>query len=518
MKLPELKLRTITSAFERALAAKPNSIAHVDRSGSWTYSEAFERCLRTAGGLAELGVAPGDAVAVLLDNSFDAVHALFGLGLTDRIQVPINTAYKREFLSHVIKDSQARVLLIEDKYCDRLSVIEADVPLLTTVIVRGGDGSMLSRDRFRVVLFEQLLDSEPATMQPARPSDIQAYFYTSGTTGTSKGVIVTHAQAYTYASREDDPRSGLHERTLVVAPMFHFAGQLYGVYQSLISIGTCVLEPVFSVSSFWSCVREHRVNNVLVLGAMAQLLYQQEPRSDDADNSLELVYMGPLVSDVEGFKKRFGVEVGSVYGQTECGAPIMGLPETIVGGECGYPREGFECRIVDETGVDVAPGTIGELIVRPALPWTISIGYLNQPEATLINRRNLWLHTGDAFRMDDTGRFFLVDRIKDALRRRGENISSFEVERVINQYPPVLESAVIAVPSSLTEDDVKAVIVVRDLLPRMPYFMVPRYVELVKEMPRTPTQKIQKVKLREAGVTANTWDREAAGVVVRRES
>jgi crotonobetaine/carnitine-CoA ligase len=528
-RLPDLRERTLNHAFARALDRRPDALAHIGRDGQWTYAQAYDRSLRLAAGFDRAGVAPGDRVAALLDNSFDAMHVYLGLGLTGRVQVPINTAYKGTFLSHVINDCGSAVVVVEGRYCGRLAAIADEIPQVSTVVVRGESDEALPAGRFRVIPFGELLTGPVAAPLDAQPWDVQAYFYTSGTSGVSKGVRVPQAQAYTYASREDDPRAGDHERILVVLPIFHLAGQMFGIYQSLISAATCVLEPAFSVGTFWELVREHRITTTLLLGGMAQMVELRPESERDQEHPLELVHMAPLVADVAAFRARFGVEVGSVYGSTEAGCPVVGPPETIVGGECGYPRPGYRCRVVDEHDIEVATGEIGELVVRSDEPWTMFDGYVGLPEATEKAYRNLWFHTGDAFRADETGRLFFVDRVKDALRRRGENISSFEVERVINDHPSVLESAAVAVPAEYAEDEIKAVVVVREgadfdpadlmrfLIPRMPYFMVPKFVEVVPEMPRTPTQKVRKNVLRDSGI-AGAWDREGAGIVVTRNS
>jgi crotonobetaine/carnitine-CoA ligase len=219
-----------------------------------------------------------------------------------------------------------------------------------------------------------------------------------------------------------------------------------------------------------------------------------------------------------------------VYGMSEIGAVLDGPPETVVGGEAGFPRAEYELRVVDRDGQDVATGEIGELWVRPADRRLVMTGYHNLPEQTAGTLVDGWVHTGDAFRLDDEGRFYFADRMKDALRRRGENVSSFEVERVINEFPAVFESAVVGVPSDLTEDEIKAVVVLRPgqdpdpealtsfLIDRLPYFMVPRYLEFAAELPKTPTQKVHKHLLRDSGAGPGVWDREAAGIVLRRST
>ena len=529
--LPPVSDRTLRGAYDRALAEVPDGTAQIGPDGRYTFAESHERSLRVAGGLGALGLGRQEPVALLMDNSLDAVHTWTGASLGGLVEVPVNTAYKGGFLTHVLNDSGTGVLVCDDAYAERVAHVAGDLTALHTVVVRGdtavADGL---RDRFRVVGFDEVVAADPAPPQPIAADDLMAYMYTSGTTGPSKGVLISHAHAYTYASREDQARPLVGDRILVTLPLFHLAGQWYGVYQALIHRAVCVLEPAFSVSRFWPTVREHGITVTVMLGAMAELLQQAEPRPDDADNPLELAVMAPLASDVDGFRDRFGIDLAAVYGMSEIGAVLNGPPESVVGGECGFARDGFELRLVGDDGREVGPGQVGELRVRPEDPRLVMRGYHNLPDKTAETLVDGWVHTGDAFRTDDQGRFFFSDRMKDALRRRGENVSSFEVERVVNEHPDVYESAVVAVPSELTEDEIKAVVVPRAgrtidpaeltgfLVERLPYFMVPRYVEFAAELPKTPTQKIHKHVLRQSGVDSEVWDREAAGIVLRRTS
>ncbi|MFG1920424.1 AMP-binding protein [Cryptosporangium sp. NPDC048952] len=513
MGLPEVSERTLRAAYDRALAEIPDEVVQIGRDSRYTVAESHERSLRFAAGLTSLGLKRQNPVALLTDNSLDAVHAWTGASLGNFVEVPINSAYKGGFLTHVLNDSGAEVLVVEDGYVDRIERIADDLTALRTLVVRG---EKPTGSRFEVREFDELLSHEPASPQKQSADDLMAYMYTSGTTGLSKGVLISHAHAYTYASREDQARPVQNDRILVTLPLFHLAGQWYGVYQALIHRAVCVLEPSFSVSRFWPTVREHGITVTVMLGAMAELLQQAERRPDDADNPLELAIMAPLASDIDSFRARFDVDLAAVYGMSEIGAVLNGPPETLVGGECGFPRDEYELKLVD-----------GELLVRPRDPLLVMRGYHNLPEKTAETLVDGWVHTGDAFRTDADGRYYFSDRMKDSLRRRGENISSFEVERVINEHPDVYESAVVAVPSELTEDEIKAVVVPREgrtidpaeltrfLVDRMPYFMVPRYVAFADELPKTPTQKVHKHQLRDAGL-GDVWDREAAGIVLRR--
>lgn len=529
--LPAIEARTMPHAFDRVLHRTPDKTAFIEADGTeWSYRLTADRALRFANGLAVHGARAGDSVALMLDNSYDFLSAAFGLGLTRRVQVPVNTAYKGEFLAHILADSGARILIIEKHYVDRLRLIADAVPELATVIVRGGTGQAIADTRFDLASFDDLDAGIAAQIEEADAADLMAIMYTSGTTGQSKGVEVTHAHAYTYASREDAQRPTADDRILVCLPLFHLAGQWYGAYQSVIAGATAVLQPAFSVSKFWDWVREFQVTETVMLGAVAELLQQADPRPDDADNPLTLAVMAPLASDFAGFRKRFDVEVGAVYGMSELGAVMFSDPPDVVPGEAGRARTEYDMRLVDDHGNDVPDGASGELWVRAATTAQMMRGYHGLPEKTAETLVDGWVRTGDIFRRDSEGHYYFLDRRKDALRRRGENVSSFEVERVINTYPDVVESAVVAVPSELSEDEIKAVVVARagrdldlrglvaHLSERMPYFMVPRYFEIIDTLPKTPTHKIQKHLLRGEPDPAIVWDREAAGIRIDRHS
>ena len=525
--LPKLEERTLLRSFERALDFEPDKVALADREASDTYAQAFQRSLSLAGGLARLGYTTGSPAAMMLDNSLDFVHAWLGMGLTGVIEVPVNTAYKGDFLAHILRDSGVETLLAEAHYLDRLEAIAGQVPALKNIVVRGSFENG-SRAGLRLREWGELEDSAPASPVRRQPRDLFAYMYTSGTTGLSKGVLIPEAQAYTYASREDQDLPTHKDRILVALPLFHLAGQWYGVYQSLIHRASCLVEPGFSPGAYWEVVRRQGITVTVMLGAMAEMLQQQPASPEDRDNPLRLAVMAPLASDFTAFERRFDLRVAAVYGMSEIGAVMNGPPGTVVGGEAGFARDGYELRLVGPDGTDVADGEVGELWVRPTVPYTVMAGYHNLPEATAIATQGGWIHTGDAFRRDAEGRYFFTDRMKDALRRRGENISSFEVEKVVNSHPSVLESAVVGVPSELGEDEIKAVIVLRPgfepdpvgitehLIERLPYFMVPRYITFAPALPKTPTQKVQKNLLRDQGAADEIWDREAAGIILKR--
>ena len=359
-----------------------------------------------------------------------------------------------------------------------------------------------------------------------RHCDLMAVMYTSGTTGRSKGATVCHAHAYEYAYGVTEMLA-LREGDVYYAPLplFHLAGQFAVVYASCIAGATAVVTGTFSVGRFWDDVTRFGANCSFLLGAMANFLHRQPPHAQDSRNTLERVLMVPLIPDVEGFKARFDCLVSTTWGGTEMNCPTRSGFDLVDNKSCGRVCEDrYEVRIVDENDTELPPGVPGEAPVRTREPWIMTNGYWNHPEWTAAAFRNLWYHTGDMLMRDEHDNLYFVDRIKDAIRRRGENISSLEVENEINAHPGVLECAVIPVASEHTEQEVMAVVVPREgselnpaellrfLEPRLPYFMVPRYVDCVERLPKTPTGKIQKYVLRDQGVTAGTWDREVAEI------
>ncbi len=518
-RLPPLSERTFTSVIAAHVARRPDKMAVRDPARALGYGALYEEALAVAGGLEALGVGRGEGVLLMLDNHLDAIVAWWALALTGRVEVPVNTAYKGAILVHVINNSGARAIVIEREYLAMLAEVADRLPRLERVIARGEVGSVALPSHMRVSAWAELRGprAAPASLEPW---DLMGIMYTSGTTGPSKGVRVTHAHAYGYSAPAVLGRACEDDVSLVTLPLFHIGGQWAGVYNSLIAGGGSVVLSRFSATSYWDDVRAYGCTYTLMLGAMANFLFQQPTRDDDFRHGMRNVLMVPVVPQLEEFKRRFGVEsVGTAYGLTEGSTVLIAPTGQAKPGKAGVPRGDFEVRLVDEHDIETPRGRVGELVIRAREPWSVMDGYHEMPEATVSAWRNQWLHTGDAFRVDDDGQYVFVDRMKDAMRRRGENVSSFEVEREIMEHPAVLEAAVVAVPSAATEDDILACVVLRDgatlgaedllgfLDARLPYFMVPRSVEFMDELPKTPTAKIRKQALRERGVTAACFDR-----------
>ena len=522
---------TLAHVLARRLADSADKAWLVSAEAGVTYREIDRLANRLANGLASLGIERGDTVLLMLDNSIDFIGLWCALGKLGAIEVPVNCSYKGQLLARVMTDSRARLVIADAHYLPRFAELAAELAGIETIVVHGAGPAEPPLAGARMVPFREILHEDDAfSAVPLAPWDPAAIMYTSGTTGPSKGVIVSHGHAYEYARGVVDmleiERGDVYCAPL---PLFHIAGQWALVYAAAIAGATAVLPDAFSVSGFWPTVRRHRATCAFLLGAMANLLYRQPPAPDDARNPLERVLIVPLIPEVEAFKERFGCLVSTTWGGTEMNCPTRSGFTLANNRTCGRVDERlYEVRIVDENDNELPAGVAGEAVVRSKLPWIVMAGYWNRPDWTVAAWRNLWLHSGDMLMKDAEGNLYFVDRTKDAIRRRGENISSMEVEQEINAHPDVLECAVIPVASAETEQEVMAVVVPKPgrrvapealiafLEPRMAYFMVPRYLEFATELPKTPTGKIQKFGLRERGRTSATWDRIAAGIKLTR--
>jgi len=500
----------------------------------FTYREVDRLASQLANGLARIGVGRGDTVLLMLNNCVEFIALWCALAKIGAIEVPVNCHYKGRLLAHIVNDSAARVIIADSEFLPRLTEVANEVPALSTVVAYGAPPDLHPATLFGatcLIPFAEILseDHHFATITPA-PWDQLAVMYTSGTTGPSKGVIVTHGHAFEYARGVIDMLD-IRPTDVYYAPLplFHIAGQWAVIYAAAIAGASAVLPDSFSPARFWSTCRRYNATCSFLLGAMANLLYRQPPAPDDADNPLQRVLIVPLVPEVEDFKRRFALLVSTTWGGTEMNCPTRSGFELPNARTCGrVDNDLYEVRIVDENDNELPPGVAGEAIVRPKKPWIVMAGYWRHPEWTEKAWRNLWLHTGDMLMADADGNLYFVDRTKDAIRRRGENISSMEVEQEINAHPDVMETAVIPVAAELGEQEVMAVIVPKPgrtpapdtliafLNDRLPYFMVPRYLEFANELPKTQTGKIQKYELRERGITEQTWDRVQAAVPIKK--
>lgn len=526
---------TITAALARSVAACPDRTFVNFFDEEYTYLE-FDRITNSvAHGLLDLKVQGGERVASLLDNHGEVLFSWYGANKIAAVSVAINTAYKGDFLRHQLADCNARVLIMESDYVKRLEGIYRQLPDLEYVVFRGEKPEVDIGD-IKLIPFEALrsVDQSPIA-DPNTPSDVSVFVYTSGTTGQSKGCILSHNNMVDLAKRvilSDDRREG--DVVWTCLPFFHFNAQSTTVVSSTLLNGTAWIAPRFSVSRFWRDIEQSEAVVASLLGAMIPLV-GQAPDSEEMTRcrgQLRTVAGAPFPSEMqEVFKQRFGVQrAGSnIYGLTEA-STLTFLPPGVESkpGSAGMPNPDFDVRIFDDAGNELPAGQSGEVVCRPLKPNIMFQGYHNRPEATMAMIRDLWFHSGDIGKIDEDGYFYFVDRKKDYLRRRGENISSYEVETLFQNHPDISEIAAHAVPSELGEDDLKITVVLeagariseeelcRWCVEKMPYFAVPRYVEFREELPKNPLGKVEKYKLRDQGCTATTWDIEKSTITLHK--
>ncbi|MXP24262.1 AMP-binding protein [Gordonia sp. HNM0687] len=495
----------------------------------FTYAEALLEAEKIAGAWDAAGAERGDRVVIMALNSSRLVLSWWATAVGGTVQVPVNTNYEGEFLRHQLDVVNARWAVIDDAFAERFVALGDKARGIEKFWLidtgRLDDALATLRDAgFAAAPWDELRAGTPLSAPAPRAQDLGAIFFTSGTTGPSKGVAMPHSQLYFFAqSVVSLTRLTADDRYLTTTPLFHGNAQFMAVFPALVAGASAVIRPKFSASRWIDHVRDSGVTVTNFVGVMMDFAWKQAPRDNDLDNKLRCVYAAPIASTIaEEFKTRYGIETFvNAFGLTETSAPILSpYGVDIPPGAAGLQAsDWFDVRLVDpETDREVEVGEVGELVVRPVSPWTCSMGYYGMPEKTVEAWRNLWFHTGDALRKDHDGWYYFVDRYKDALRRRGENISSYEVEQVVLAHPAVVECAVIGVPADVEagEDEVLAAVVVNqqvdaaELLAfcdgRIPAFARPRFVRVVTELPKTPSEKVRKSVLRDEGITVDTFD------------
>jgi crotonobetaine/carnitine-CoA ligase len=475
-----------------------------------------------AGSFRSLGVSSGETVLVMLETSAAAVCAWLGAARLKAIAVPVNTQYRGDMLRYIVNDADARVMVVSAQFVPVVAEVSASCPALKVlVVVEDGSSDAVSAAGPRSIGSADFLAAAASVgdLPMPAPHDIATVVYTSGTTGASKGVMMPWAQMYATAFWEG-PTTELGSDDVIYLPFpFYHVTVSAPIYQMVLVGGAVVIRDRISVTSYWDEIRAYGITYTNLLGVMVSMLMSQESRPEDSDNPLRIAGVVPRTADIAEFETRFGVRTTTIFNMTEASVPFIDHDgQATDPTSCGFQRPGYETRIVDEWDYPVAMGEVGELIVRTDEPWMLYAGYWRKPAATALAWRNGWFHTGDAFRRDAEGQYFFVDRFKDAIRRRGENISSMELEYLVGRHPDVAEVAALGVPSTLGEEDVKVFVVrvadatlseadlIGELSAHMPAFMVPRYVEFVEELPKTPTYKIRKVELRSQLLTPRTWD------------
>lgn len=513
--LPQLVHKRATSAdADRPFLAEVGgdflTYAEVDRAGrAWGF------------GLQHYGVKAGSRVAVMLPTSIDSFLIWLACGWLHAYDVPIHVQYRGAIMRHILDNSGAEVIIIRADFLEALWGLEDALPSLKHVIVIPAPEGEATDWRATVPAgwADRIVDRAalPAGEVPAENGpnywDSAAIVYTSGTTGPAKGVLVPwrlfhkHGQVtfpLAYVGPEDCYYCPL--------PLSHIAGRV-GIYNMALVGGRAVLRERFSLEAYWDDCAAYGCTSTIMMGASAEMLFRRPPSEKDAETPLVNVLMGPLITQLDEFRTRFGVRVRTQFGMTEASPPLISGIENdwdLANGEsCGRVVPGYQVRVGDENDEPLGPGQVGELLIRTDDPWLLMAGYWQDPESTAKALRNQWFHTGDAVRYDEDGNYYYVDRIKDTIRRRGENISSYFVEQAINEHPAVVESAVVGVTSSFTEQEIHAFVVPKDgaavdgeeirafLDGKLPGFMIPRFWSAIDALPRTSTHRVRKVELRE---------------------
>ncbi|MDQ2736978.1 MAG: ATP-dependent acyl-CoA ligase [Pseudomonadota bacterium] len=487
-----------------------------------SWGELRAETARVAAGLRELGVERGDRVAVMCGNRVELLEVFLGCGWIGAVSVPVNTAAMGPQIEYLLADSGARLLVIERNFVERLALADLDKTSLQSIwIVEAGEPdaatSTLPRPR-------RPYSIGPDTTPPADvfPGDTLAILYTSGTTGPAKGVTCPHAQFHAWGENTARILGVTAGDVLCTTlPLFHI-NALNTFAQAALCGARVVFEPRFSASGFWPAMQAANATVVYLLGAMVPILLSRPEVEAERTHRIR-VGLGPgvPVAAALAFRERTGIALIEGYGSTETNFVIATTIATPCDGRMGWPQPGFDARVVGEHDAELADGSAGELVLRADVPFSFASGYFNRPRDTVQAWRNLWFHTGDRVVRDADGAFRFVDRLKDSIRRRGENISSYEVEQALLGHPAVAAAAVYPVQCELGEDEVMAALVAhagctidaaelaRHCESRLPRFAIPRYIDVLADLPRTENGKVQKYRLRERGVGAETWDRAA---------
>ena len=500
-----------------------------------SYAELEQATNRYANGFAALGIGKGDHVALMLSNGPEILFAMWGLGKLGAVAVPLNTAARGTLLQYFLTQSRARAVVFGAEWAARIAEVADGLDKVAIWLALGEAGPMAAGGRAvrRIEDFADAPDTPPDAAQVAH-SDPQFIMYTSGTTGPSKGVVSPHAQAHA-VGRHLVQQFGYTADDVIYTclPLFHGNALWYSCYAALWADAALAVAPRFSAGGFWDDIHRTGATQFNALGAMTNILLKLPPAPEERTHRVRQAMVLPLTPDTyRAIRERFGVSVTSVYAMTET------FPVTVFtqddpaekGASAGRARGLADIAILDEEDRALPPGTVGEIAVRPREPWIMMLGYHDMPEATLREYRNLWFHSGDRGTLDADGYLTFVDRRKEAIRRRGENISAYEVEMLVSRHPMVQEVAAVPIAAELGEDEVMIYVVprpgetpteveiVRFCAGAMPYYMVPRFVAIIDALPKTASEKIEKYKLKAQAEArrAELWDRERAGIVLAR--
>ena len=535
----ELEERTIG----RILADKADRIGKrtflIWQGRKTTYSELEAMTNRYANGFTAHGIGHGDHVAVMLPNCPEFFGVVWGLGKIGAVAVPLNTAAKGDMLRYFIDQSDATCVVVDDEWVDRVSAIAAQLPKVRSYVYRGpkpavecGVGSTAAPVRTLGDL--ESADASRPPLERVGHDDLHLIMYTSGTTGPSKGVMCPHSQgqavgralAFDFGYQPDDV-------LYTCLPLFHGNAIWYTCYAALWADAAIALVPRFSASRFWDEIRDSGATQFNTLGAMTNIIWKLPPGPHERATKLRLCMTVPVPKEIYAeMQARYGITLTSVYAMTENFAMARFTPDDPPekAGSAGSTRGACELRIVDDEQCDLPAGEVGEIWMRPLIPGAMMKGYYKMPVETAREFVDGWFRTGDRGYLDADGYLYFVDRKKEAIRRRGENISAYEVELILSRHPSILEVAAIPVASEMSEDDVMVYVVTKPgeslthaevvhfSAAHMSYFMVPRFVDFIEVLPKTASEKIEKYKLKQDAQArrAALWDREREGIEVKR--
>lgn len=529
------RLDTINAVLRRAVENFGERTFIEFLGDKYTFREVGERACRLANGLAELGVKQGDTVVTLMDNSADAVFIWLAIDKLGAISVPVNTALKGEFLRHQVGDAGAAVIIAEHDYAERVAFIAEKLPTLSTLVYRGDEPDLPGFKHALLPWSAILTDNTADQTVDVKPGDLAMLVYTGGTTGPSKGCMISHNYCVHFAHQMIRLTGRTKDAiTWTPLPLFHKNAVVSTVLVNMLIGAQVSIYTRFSVSNFWPEIERTGATDVAMLAAMFPML-AKAPDNDAmlrCKGQLFAAWGAPFPPEIQAiWKERFGVThtVAGGFGLTECSiVSLLPFGTEARPGSSGLRNESFDVRIVDDNDVELPNGTPGEIIVRPRLPHIMFEGYWKRPADTMAVYRNMWFHTGDIGMFDEDGYFYFVDRKKDYLRRRGENISSFEVENAFRSHELIQDIAAHAVLDKLGEDELKVTIVLKPgaeldaetlcrwCVDHLPYYAVPRYFEFRDDFPRSPVGRILKYELRDQGVTPGTWDREKSGIKLNK--
>jgi crotonobetaine/carnitine-CoA ligase len=496
-----------------------------------TYEQMSQRAGHVAAGLRDLGVGEGDRVAIMMGNRSEFTYAWFGILKLGAIEVPIHDAARGPGISHILNTTEAKVLIVEDSFWGHVQPYLADSPSVEQIVVvgdqpAGANGGLPIHD------FGDLLGN-PGTVATAEvpPHQPASILFTGGTTGPPKGVVLPHAHNINLGkSTAEVARYGEDDVLLSVFPLFHANAKYMTLIAAMVSGAKAIINRRFSASRFWEQCRRERVTAFNGMGEMLRILMKQPASAEDADNPVRVVIGAAAPRElVESFEDRFGLAILDVYGLTETGPITFCTYEKRKPGSMGVPVDWYDVRILDENDMELPDNAPGEICIRPKRPSVMMMGYWGNDTATLKSMRNLWFHTGDHGTRDEDGFYFFRVRETDSIRRRGENVSAWEIERVLAMHEDLLETAAYGVASPIGGQEVMVAIVLRDgasVTPeavldfcqgKMPHFAVPRYVRFVEELPKSHAQRILKHQLKAEGIEGHgVWDRESVGYQVQR--